>query len=247
MALPESKEVYSTHGSSVLTSSDRTEMSNLAPCTHEEADTRLMIHALDASLRGHRRIKIRTNDTDVMVLALSVVSTLPVNEFWITYGSGKNVQHMPAHDVVLSLGPSKASALPMFHALTGSDTVSFFRNRGKKSAWDVWKVFPELTPVLCALKASPEIITEESLAVLERFVVLLYDRTSSLLKVNEARQELFCQKSREFDNIPPTKAALEQHIRRAVLQGGHTWGQTLLCQPALPSPADWGWQRQARR
>ena len=129
LALPESKEVYSTHGSSVLTSNDRTEMSNLAPCTHEEADTRLMIHALDASLRGHRRIKIRTNDTDVIVLALSVVSTLPVDEFWITYGSGKNVQHMPEYVVALSLGPSKASALPMFHALT----------------WDVWNVFPELT------------------------------------------------------------------------------------------------------
>ena len=55
------------------------------------------------------------------------------------------MQHMPAHVVVLSLGPSKASPLPMFHALTGSDTVLFFRNRGKKSAWDVWKVFPELT------------------------------------------------------------------------------------------------------
>ena len=81
---------------------------------------------------------------------------------------------------------------------------------------------------------------------LGKVVVLLYDRTSSLLKVNEARQELFCKKSREFDSIPPTKAALEQHIRRPVLQGAHTWGQTLLCQPTLPSPADWGWQRQAR-
>ena len=157
------------------------------------------------------------------------------------------MQHMPAHVVGSSLGPSKTSALPMFHALTGSDTVSFFRNHGKKSAWDVWNVFPELTPVLCTLKASPEIIAEESLAVLERFVVLLYDRTSSLLKVNEARQELFCKKSKEFDSIPPTKAVLEQHIRRAVLQGAHTWGQTLLCKPALPSPADWGWQRQGRR
>ena len=162
MALPIGKDVYLTHGSSVLTSNNRTEMSNLAPCTHEEADTRLMIRALDASLRGHRRIKIRTNDTDVIVLALSVVSTLPVDEFWITYGAGKNVRHMPAHVVASSLGPSKASALPMFHALTGSDTVSFFRNRGKKSAWDVWNVFPELTPVLCALKASPEIITEKN-------------------------------------------------------------------------------------
>ena len=161
MALPEGKEVYSTHGSSVLTSSNRSEVSNLAPCTHKEADTRLMIHALDASLRGHRRIKIRTNDTDVIVLALSVVSTLPIDEFWITYGSGKNVQYMPVHAVVSSLSPSKASALPMFHSLTGSDTCFIHSfNRGKKSAWDVWNVFPELTPVQCALKTSPEIITE---------------------------------------------------------------------------------------
>ena len=180
MALPEGKKVYLTHGSSVLTSSNKSEMSNLAPCTHEEADTRLMIHALDASLRGHRRIKIRANDTDVIVLALSVVSTLPIDEFWITYGSGKNVQNMPGHVFASSLGLPKASALPMFHALTGSDTVLFFRNRGKKSAWDVWNVSSELTPVLCALKASPEIITEESLAVLERFVELFYDRTKSL-------------------------------------------------------------------
>ena len=78
MALPEDKKVYSTHGSSVLTSSNRPETSNLASCTHKEADTHLMIRALDASLRGHRRIKIRTNNTDVIVLTLSVVSTLPL-------------------------------------------------------------------------------------------------------------------------------------------------------------------------
>ena len=78
MALPEDKKVYSTHGSSVLTSRNRSEMSNLVPCTHKEADIHVMIRALDASLRGHRHIKIRTNDTDVIVLALPVVSTLPL-------------------------------------------------------------------------------------------------------------------------------------------------------------------------
>lgn len=160
MALPEDKEVYLTHGSSVLTSSNRSEMSNLAPCTHKEADTHLMIHALDASLRGQRH---RCDCSRPFSCQHS-----PIDEFWITCGSGKNVQQMPAHVVASSLGPSKVSALPMFHTLTGSDTVSFFLNREKKSAWDVWNVFPELTPVLCTLEASQEIITKESLAVLER-------------------------------------------------------------------------------
>ena len=52
-------------------SNERTEISLLAPCTHEEADTRLMVHILDAASRGHGRIRIRSNDTDVVVLAIS--------------------------------------------------------------------------------------------------------------------------------------------------------------------------------
>lgn len=243
LPVTENKEIYTTHGEGVLSSTKRTDMCILAPCTHEEADTRLMLHVLDASSSGHKRIKIRSNDTDVIVLAISVANTLPADEVWVTYGSGKNVQHIPAHAIATYLGQDKASSLPMFHALTGCDTVSFFGGRGKKTAWDVWKVFPALTPILKVLK-TPDDITEESLAVLERFVVLLYNRTSSLTKVNEVRQELFSKKSRSLDSIPPTRAALEQHIRRAVYQGGYVWGQTLLRQPVLPSPSDWGWQRQ---
>ena len=160
-----------------------------------------MILALDASLRVHRCIKIRTNDTDVIVLAPSIVSTL--DNIWFREGCAT---HACARRRFIFMSLERVR-IAMFHALTGSDTVSFFRNRGKKSAWAVWNVFPELIPVLCAMKTSPEIITEESLAVLERFVVLFYDWTSSLLKVNEARQERFCKKSREFDSILPTKCA----------------------------------------
>lgn len=244
LAVPGEKEIYSTHGESVLSSSLRADMGVLEPCNHEEADTRLMVHALDASMSGHRRVKIRSNDTDVVVLAVSVVNSLPLDELWVTYGSGMNVRNIPVHVVATSLGQDKASSLPMFHALTGCDTVSFFRGRGKKTAWDVWNVFPELTPVLKVLKELPEVITDESMAVLERFVVLLYDRTSNLVFVNEARQELFSKRSRDLDSIPPTRASLEQHARRAVLQGGYVWGQTLLRHQVLPSPSDWGWQHQ---
>ena len=36
------------------------------------------------------------------------------------------------------LGESRAKALLFFHALTGSDTTSAFRNKGKKNAWNTW-------------------------------------------------------------------------------------------------------------
>ena len=140
------------------------------------------------------------------------------------------------------LGPEKASTLPMFHALMGCDTVSFFVGWGKKTAWDVWNVYGDLTPVLKAFKTLTEDINKECMAVIERFVVLLYDQTSCLTKVNDARQELFSKRSRSLDSIPPTRAPLLQHAKKAVFQGGYLWSQTILKQPVLPSPSDWGWQ-----
>ena len=157
-------------------------MSLLELCTHEEEDSRLTVHVLDATSSGHRWNRIRNNDTDVVVLAISVASALPRDQLWITCGSGKNVQNILALAIAMSLGPDKASTLPMFHAPTGCDTVSSFRGRGKKTAWDVRNLFSQLTPVLQVLKASPQEITEQCMVVLKRFVVLIYDRKAALRK-----------------------------------------------------------------
>lgn len=48
----------------------------LAPCNHEEADTRMMVHAADAVKSGHRTILILTVDTDVVVLAVWMAQEL---------------------------------------------------------------------------------------------------------------------------------------------------------------------------
>ena len=98
-------------------------MNTLEPCSHEEADTRLMLHDFDATLCGHRRIQIRNNDTDVVELAISVASSISVDELWIAYGTGKHLRNISAHSIAASLGREKASALPMFHCITGCDTV----------------------------------------------------------------------------------------------------------------------------
>ena len=44
----------------------------LSPCTHEEADTRMFLHAADAVQQGDRKILLRTVDTDVLLLAVFV-------------------------------------------------------------------------------------------------------------------------------------------------------------------------------
>ena len=84
---------------------------------------------------------IRTVDTDVLVLAISIVARLENTEIWITFGTGKHLRYIPAHEIAKELGSEKSKALPMFHAFTGCDTVSSFAGKGKKTAFDTWKIF----------------------------------------------------------------------------------------------------------
>ncbi len=92
---------------------------------------------------------------------------------WLVFGTGKNFRYLSAHQIAASLGPEKSIALPMFHALTGCDTVSGFVGHGKKSAWSTWNSFPELTDALLELAHAPTEVTEQTLKVIERFIVLL--------------------------------------------------------------------------
>ena len=56
-------------------------------------------------------------------------------------------------------------------------------------------------------------VSDPVMSVLERFVVLLYDRTSDQVSVNNARKLLFTNKSRSLENLPPTQVGLVQHIK----------------------------------
>ena len=64
--------------------------SHLAPCDHEEADTRMILHMADAVNKGFKRILLRTEDTDVVVLSVAAATKLHVHieELWIAFGKG---------------------------------------------------------------------------------------------------------------------------------------------------------------
>ena len=46
---------------------------------------------------------------------------------------------------------------------------------------------------------------------IERFIILIYDRTSTTTDIDKAHSKLFAKKS-TVQLIPPTSAALGQHI-----------------------------------
>jgi hypothetical protein len=238
----EDKEVYATEGQHVLCSFDRPDMSDLEPCSHEEADTRLLLHAADAVKEGYKKLLVRTVDTDVVVVAVATLSSIHPDELWLAFGTGPNFRYIPVHPIASSLGPRKSVCLPIFHALTGCDTVSSMAGIGKKTAWSTWNAYPDVTEAFEELAHMPGDISSKSMESLERFVVLLYSRTSELNRVKDARKTLFARKSRLLENIPPTQAALRQHIKRACYQS-HCWNMSLSTDPQLPNPADWGWTK----
>ena len=78
---------------------------------------------------------------------------------------------------------------------------------------------------------------------IERSVVLLYDRTSETVCVNGARMELFVQKERHIDHIPPTSAALMQPSKRPIIQAGYIWGQYMAAEQDTSLPRDLAWTK----
>ena len=237
------KCILSTSDILVLSSSVDV-MSHISPCTHEEADTRLILHASDCARQGVDKIMLRTVDTDVVVLAISTFSRLAISEMWIAFGVGKQFRYIAIHDIVSALGDEKSQVLHVFHAPTGCDQTSAFLGRGKSTAWATWMSYEEATTIFTSLSQSPSMQDVlDAMPVLERFVVLMYDRTSQCQRVNDARKVLFAQKGRTLENIPPTADALLQHAKRVAYQAGHCWGQCLVSVPELPSPGEWGWTR----
>ena len=85
------KQVFSTYGNKVLSAPRRGDKVQIEPCSHEEADTRLVLHLLDAAHAGHEKIMIRTCDTDVVVIILSKLASIQMaREVWISFGVGKH-------------------------------------------------------------------------------------------------------------------------------------------------------------
>ena len=72
---------------------------DLAPCNDEEADTRIFVHARDASVNGMKKILIRTVDTDVVILAIAFAKKLEVEELWVAFGVGKHLRYFPIHKI----------------------------------------------------------------------------------------------------------------------------------------------------
>ena len=238
------KLLLTTHFGSVL-SNRQCDVTELQPCNHVEADTRIMLQLSHAARQGHKTTYIRTVNSDIVVLAIRIFETMGLSELWIGYGSGKKYRDIPVHVISSTIGESKSLALPLFHSLTGCDTTSQFLGCGKKTAWAAWNSTPELTDTLVALTNNPDLLSIESTHMqnIEHFVVRMYSKGCGAGGVNEARHNLFTTGTKSFESLPPTQAALFQHVKRALLQASFFWNQATSLQQELPDFGKWGWHK----
>ena len=100
---------------------------------HQEADTRILLHAKHASA-SYDHVIVATPDTDVFLIALSQISRINVHVYMLTETKDKrrliDVNACKRFNKTKHTDDKFSTALLGFHAFTGCDTTSAFAGKG---------------------------------------------------------------------------------------------------------------------
>ena len=169
MIVPEGKILVTTCDNEVHVIPNTTDVSGLDGCNHEEADSRLILHAVHALQNGMENIIIKATDTDVVVLAVYTSSKYRNMKLWVEFGLGQNKRFINVRGIADSLGSAKCSGLLFMHAVSGCDVVSQPYGIGKKTAWEIYRAMPSIITTFADLTNAPARVTDEHMAEIERY------------------------------------------------------------------------------
>lgn len=179
---------------------------------HEEADTRLVLQAYLE--KGD--VVIACKDTDVLILMVWAFTFYDVKHEW--YFKYDNEKYARISKIVDFFGRDICLSLPAFHAITGSDTTSYFFRAGKV------RVFKKLigNPAKCALLTplgKNKELSDQEIEYAKKFIqTVVYsgkDDEDYLATRIRLYQNL---KSKSSMPIPPDPDSVVQVIKRVHLQ-----------------------------
>ena len=101
--------LITTKGQDVA-SSALLDTSDLEPCSHEEADYRIMLHCFHAYKLGRENM-IHGTETDVLVLAIVTALKMDDCEIWLAFGHGPHFRYIAAHTSVIEMGVNHCRGL----------------------------------------------------------------------------------------------------------------------------------------
>ena len=173
---------------------------------HEEADTRIIIHARHAINSHFGRIIVKCRDTDVLLLLIHHVGSMDV-ETWMTSGTSKAMKCYPVHEIARKVGAEIIQNLLGFHSLTGCDTTSLLFGLSKKTCWKKYIECPELLRGVGRDGDSTDV---------EQYLCRLYgcSKEAHDPDIDLCRYRLFMKARKALDLLPPTKDALQLHLAR---------------------------------
>ena len=151
------------------------------------------MHIKDSILRyGTRAAIIWSPDTDVLILGVYFSGELDI-DMWFKTGTEEKVRYIPMHEISIELGQELTSVLLAFHAVTGCDSTSYFKGRGKKRSLSILR---NSTDKFQSLKNLGDVfpLTNELISVCESFICRLYEVKSYANDINLLRYNISCKK-----------------------------------------------------
>lgn len=201
---------------------------------HEEADTRIVFHALCS---GFDSVVVSARDTDIILLLIHHFHRFSGKELWVKTGTEVKPKYIPIHEIVKTLSIQEKENILAFHAITGCDVTSFLATITKRAAWDVFKCHFRL---LNDFGSQP--LTDKSKKNAEVFIVKLYKvKGNDVHDCNTARYRLFGI-TKKPEALPPTSDAAHLHIQRAHLQTV-IWKNAHIAKFDAPDPTQFGWEK----
>lgn len=205
-------------------------------CDHEEADTRLILHAAHANSSEDSVSVIVSPDTDVALIGIShALSIKGIVYMAISEQSTptKNCKIFNLTQTARALQEERAGlpkAIIALHALTGCDTNSRLKDISTSQWWDLLGKSPDDVELLAEFGSTQRTpLSGENIQQIESFIHHIYEENDG--------------KRKKGSLAPPPTTKLYPHIRRA-------WYQTSIWRRAKdkkinpPCPTEHGWKEE---
>ena len=222
--------------------------------SHEEADTLIPLHALDAMKDDKRKlIVVHCADTDILTLLVDLVANDRHSESSKIHieKTGKSSGNIDIMSRVQAIGLAKAKGLVGFHNFSGGDYGGKFVGISKETWMKAFLALPDDDDVvLCFQQLGTFKLTvadfsgslPSSVSPLEKFLCSVYAPDNCVIrKIPDLRWELFRTKNLEGEKLPPTLPTFFLHILRCNFVTMRDKSYTN-AHPTLPPLTETGWE-----
>ena len=201
-----------------------------------------MLHARYEVENGAQNIVVDSPDTDVCVLLVHHFSAIGCASIFFHTGCTcvhtDPSRYVPVHDIHSELTQSQLNVLLPVYCITGCDTCSFIRGKGKATAFRIMSNDSEQHVGLAEFGASPTITKGISKSCV-KLMGSLYGK-----KECKSLNSLRCEKAgrnAKPKNLPPTDDSFQQHVKRCCYQL-LIWRMALTANQELPDFTDFGYR-----